>query len=302
MTDERAPAPNHPRVSIGLPVYNGSRYLAAALDSLLGQTFADFELIICDNASTDDTQAICGNYAARDPRIRYIREPANTGAVRNHNRTIELARGEFFKWAAHDDVYAPQFVERCVRHLDAHPETVLAFSRTRFIDQDGTPLAEYPHPLNLASPSRGERFLGYVCANHVMVEDYGLVRTDVLRQTPLLGNFVWSDMVLFGELALYGPFFEVPEILFFRREHPQRAMQANRDAKSLSEWNDPRKSGGSIAPTWRALREYLAALFRAPLTVGERAGLIIGTVKRGYWTGSLPRELGDVARLALHRR
>lgn len=302
MSGEQVPVAARPRVSIGLPVYNGERYLAAALDSLLAQTFADFELIICDNASTDATQAICADYAARDPRIRYIREPANTGAVRNHNRTIELAQGEFFKWAAHDDVYAPEFVERCVRHLDTHPQTVLAFTRSRFIDQHGAPLADYPHPLNLASPSRSERFLGYVCANHVMVEDYGVVRTSVLRKTPLLGNFVWSDMVLFSELALYGPFFEVPEILFFRREHPQRAMQANRNAKALSAWNDPRRSGGSVAPTWRALREHVAALFRAPLSVRERAGLIVGTLKRGYWTGSLPRELGDVARLALHRR
>jgi len=302
MNDSSPTAATRPRVSIGLPVYNGERYLAAALDSLLGQTFADFELIICDNASTDATPDICTAYAARDPRIRYVREPANTGAVRNHNRTIELARGEYFKWAAHDDVYAPEFVERCVQHLDAHPLTVLAFSRSRFIDPDGAPLSDYHHPLDLACPSRHERFLGYVCANHVMVEDYGLVRTSVLRKTPLLGNFVWSDMVLFAELSLYGPFFEVPDVLFFRREHPQRAMQANRDAKALSAWNDPRKSGGSVAPTWRALREYVAALLRAPLTARERASLVIGTLKRGYWTGSLPRELGNVARLALHRR
>lgn len=285
-----------------MPVYNGDNYLAPALDSLLAQTFTDFELIICDNASTDRTQEICSQYAARDARIRYFREPSNTGAVRNHNRTIELARGEFFKWAAHDDVYAPTFIERCVSHLDANPETVLAFTKSRFIDPEGALLDEYRHPLDLSNRSRVKRFLAYAFASHTMVEDYGLVRMEILRKTPLLGNFVWSDMVMFGELALHGPFFEIPDILFFRREHPERAMQVNRDAKSLSTWNDPRKSGGQIAPTWKVFAEHIASLFRVPLTPGERFSLTIGTIKRGLWTRRLAGELGDLIRFALRGR
>ena len=103
-----------PKVSIGLPVYNGERYLREALDSILGQTFRDFELIICDNASTDETAAICADYAARDPRIRYHRQTHNIGATANFNHTFELARGAYFKWAAHDDVLAPTWLEKCV--------------------------------------------------------------------------------------------------------------------------------------------------------------------------------------------
>src|SRR5690606_34223573 len=120
----------------------------AALDSLLAQTFTDFELIISDNASTDGTQSICESYASRDPRVRYIRQARNIGAARNHNYTVEVARGELFKWAAHDDLYSPRFLDACVAELDAHPEAVLAFSRTCFIDENGEFMRDYRHPLD----------------------------------------------------------------------------------------------------------------------------------------------------------
>lgn len=302
MTATRSTAERTPRLSIGLPVYNGERYLSAALDSLLNQTFRDFELIISDNASTDSTQEICAHYAAQDSRIRYAREPSNTGAVRNHNRTIELSRGEYFKWAAHDDVYAPTFLERCIAHLDSNPATVLAFTGSQYIDQDGAFLEKYQHPLDVANQDRGERFLAYTFSSHVMVEDYGVIRRSVLNRTPLLGNYVWSDMVLFAALALHGPFYEVPETLFFRREHAQRAMQTNRNAKSLSTWSDPKKSAGSIAPTWKVLAESIAALRRAPITTREQIVLTLGTIKRARWTGRLAGEAADFFRFALRGR
>src|ERR1051326_2036095 len=107
-----------PRVSIGLPVYNGQQFLEEAINSLLAQTYSDFELIISDNASTDATEQICRAHAAADPRIRYYRNDKNRGPVWNLNRVFELARGELFKWAAHDDVCAPTLVERCVEVLE----------------------------------------------------------------------------------------------------------------------------------------------------------------------------------------
>ena len=100
-------ATDGPRVSIGLPVYNGDNYLAETLDSILAQTFTDFELIISDNGSTDRTEAICRRYAAQDHRVRYVRNPSNLGAARNYKRAFELARGEYFKWNGHDDPLAP---------------------------------------------------------------------------------------------------------------------------------------------------------------------------------------------------
>ena len=118
-----------PRVSIGLPVYNGERWLAEALDSLLAQTYSDFELIISDNGSTDDTQAICEEYAARDRRIRYIRQEINRGLAWNWNCVFEESAGDYFKWAACDDLYHPTFLERCVQILDQYPDVAWCHTR-----------------------------------------------------------------------------------------------------------------------------------------------------------------------------
>src|SRR5262245_31410059 len=117
-----------PRVSIGVPVYNGERYLRECIDSILGQTFRDFELILSDNASTDATRTICEAYATRDPRVRYYRNEQNLGACRNFNRCVELARGDYFLWAAHDDAIAPEYLARCVEALDRDPSVVLSHS------------------------------------------------------------------------------------------------------------------------------------------------------------------------------
>jgi glycosyltransferase involved in cell wall biosynthesis len=107
----------NPKVTIGVPVYNGEKYLAAALDTLLAQSFEDFELIISDNASTDCTEEIARAYAARDGRVRYERSGANRGCAWNHNRVFALARGRYFRWAAHDDLCAPTLLARTVELL-----------------------------------------------------------------------------------------------------------------------------------------------------------------------------------------
>ncbi len=130
-----------PRVSVGLPVYNGADYVAEAIKSILGQTYQDFELLIQDNASTDATENICRAYAARDPRVSYVRNLRNVGAAANYNLVFERARGHYFKWAAHDDVCAPDFLVRCVGALDRDPAVVLCCGQTRLINDDGSPVA-----------------------------------------------------------------------------------------------------------------------------------------------------------------
>jgi len=128
--------PNVPKVSIGLPVYNGERYLREAIDSILAQTMDDFELIICDNASTDGTEVVCREYVDRDDRIRYYRNDDNLGASRNFNRTVELALASYFKWAAHDDALAANYLARCVEILDHEPTVVLSHSDAWIIDEN----------------------------------------------------------------------------------------------------------------------------------------------------------------------
>ncbi|MGH9198508.1 MAG: glycosyltransferase family 2 protein, partial [Acidimicrobiia bacterium] len=130
---ESHPTLPEPRVSIGLPVYDGEDFIAEQIESLLKQSFGDFELIIADNASTDRTQQICLGYSAQDPRIRYIRNATNVGPVANHNLLIDSARGGYFKFAAHDDIHERDFLARCIEVLDSDASVVLAYpQRVRF--------------------------------------------------------------------------------------------------------------------------------------------------------------------------
>ncbi len=131
------PGSRTPRVSVGLTVYNGEPFLAETLDSLLAQTFEDFELIICDNASTDRTAEIVGDYAARDARIRYVRHPRNFGASGNERRAFALSRAPYFRWSGADDLYAPESIARCVEVLDRDPRVVLTYPKAKFIDDRG---------------------------------------------------------------------------------------------------------------------------------------------------------------------
>ncbi len=126
-----------PRLSIGLPVYNGENFLAESLDALLGQSYENFELIISDNASTDGTADICRRYEKQDSRIRYIRQPRNIGCAPNHNFVTRQARGELFKSASHDDLYARDLLRLCIDALDEHPDVVLAHSWSAVIDDSG---------------------------------------------------------------------------------------------------------------------------------------------------------------------
>lgn len=262
-----------PRLSIGLPVYNGERYLAESLDALLGQTFEDYELIISDNASTDGTEEICRTYAARDSRIRYFRQDTNIGACPNHNYTFHAARGELFKWTSYDDLYGRDLLRRCVEALDARPEVVLAHSHQAIIDGAGRITHTVDYPLDTDVESAPARFRSLLFA--VGGDDfYGVIRSEVLRRTPLNNSYHHSDRTLVAELALAGRFHQVPEVMFFRRDHPGRAERAKPTKRSRSANMDPRRADRLRHPTVRLLAEYVwgfvSAINRTPLSAADR--------------------------------
>src|SRR3954463_12928543 len=127
-----------PLVSIGLPVYNGEHFIAAALDSLLAQDYAPIELIISDNASTDRTPEICREYAANDPRVRYYRISTNVGVIKNFNRVFERSTGDYFMWAGDHDLRAPTYVSRCMEIMTADPSVVLCCTQTVRVASDSS--------------------------------------------------------------------------------------------------------------------------------------------------------------------
>jgi glycosyltransferase involved in cell wall biosynthesis len=264
---------NKPRVSIGMPVFNGENYLEESLDSILAQTYSDFELIISDNASTDNTQEICLKYAANDSRIRYIRHKVNVGAAKNHNDVFELSSGEYFKWAAHDDLCAPEFLEKCVKVLDQDPSIILCYSRTKEIDKRGTVLREYTAKPNLSLLEPSERFFECVCVPHSQVAVFGLIRMISLKKTRLIGSYSSSDRVLLGELTLLGRFYEIPEYLFLKRDHQKQHWRVYATRQSRVAWYDPARAEKMkiTFPHWRLLLEHYISIKRAPLNLQERA-------------------------------
>ncbi|MGH3993656.1 MAG: glycosyltransferase family 2 protein [Pseudonocardiaceae bacterium] len=262
-----------PRLSIGLPVYNGEQYLSEALDALLGQSYEDFELIISDNASTDGTEDVCRRYLAQDQRIRYVRQPRNIGAAPNHNFVFRQARGELFKWASHDDLYARDLLRRCVEALDEDPHMVLAHAWHAIIDGAGTVTETFDYQLATGSPQAPERFRSLLFAPGGD-DFYGVIRADVLRRITPHDSYHHADRTIVAEIALHGPFHQVPELLYFRRDHPTRAERANPTKRTRCANLDPRRADRLRHPTVRLLAEYVwgfvAALRCAPLSPAER--------------------------------
>jgi glycosyltransferase involved in cell wall biosynthesis len=249
-------SPRVPRVSIGLPVFNGEEFLSSAIGSILAQTYTDFELIISDNASTDRTQAICREYAASDPRIRYYRNDHNLGAAVNFNRTFELASGEYFKWAAHDDMLAPEYLERCVAALDAHPEAVLCQTLVKQIGAFGEFLANFDTSAPGAdSPLPSERFGASILTFHHAIDVYGVIRAEALAKTPLHLPHAGSDKALLADLALGAPFVYVKEPLFIHRDHPGRFVhQALKSRDEILVWYGADRSAKQVWSWWRHYR------------------------------------------------
>ncbi|MHC4337046.1 MAG: glycosyltransferase family 2 protein [Planctomycetota bacterium] len=283
---------DRPLVSVGMPVFNGERHIREAIDSILNQTYENFEFIISDNASTDGTEEICRGYAAKDARISYYRNKENLGLARNYNRVFELSKAEYFKWAAHDDLCAPEYIERCVEVLDHMPLVVLCYTQTILVDKHGEYLQHCRDNCNLSSlrPSKRLRdlFSNLALSNPV----FGVIRANTLRKTNLLGNYVASDITLLAELALRGNFYEVPDRLFFRRDHPEKSNRAypTRDQRAIL--YDPKNRGKIHLPDWRLFFEHLFCIKRVQMSFYEKTCCYIYMAKWFSWKWrQLGREL-----------
>jgi len=270
---------NKPRVSIGLPVFNGENFLKETLDSIMAQTYSDFELIISDNASTDSTQQICLTYASKDRRIRYYRNKRNLGACKNFNRLFKFSSGEYFKWAAHDDVLAPEFLAKCIDILDSDPSIVLCHSKTGCIDEQGKLVSVYPRIPALNSQKPQERFAELITFRHLQWAIFGLIRANVLRMTSLIGSYIGSDKNLLTEIGLIGRIYEIPEFLFFRRMHPQSYSDTSRKSNQEDLYWWTTEGGNIILLYMRNILEYFKSVGHIPLKWSERLSCYAKLVK-----------------------
>jgi glycosyltransferase involved in cell wall biosynthesis len=281
-------------VTIGLPVYNGMPWLPEALHSALAQTFADLEVVVADNGSTDETEAFCRDLAARDPRLRYERSEVNRGAAYNYNRVLELARGDYFKWFADDDLCDPELVEQSVAVLDARPGVSLVYPRTRFIDANGATLSTFDDEGLLARwprdpVARGRRMLEALFDREhgldaiCTVGVFGLTRTAVLRRIRPMGAYHGADWTIVMELALAGEVVQLPGSLSAIRRHEgavswQNFQDVSRAdyAASQQAFHDPARRGWLAAELglWRHYWELAAAIVTAPQPRANRLRLL----------------------------
>lgn len=270
-----------PAVSIGLPVFNGERFLEGSARALLGQTFTDIELIICDNASTDGTADICSQLADEDRRVRVVRHETNIGAAANFNSAFTAARGRYFKWAADDDHHEPTYVEACVSALEGRPEAPLAYCRAQSIDATGRILRpDWGDRSDLASDQIEVRLAAALARprDPIPLPMFAVMRRDVLAATGLLQPMPEFDRALIAELALHGPFIEVPKVLFGHREHGDRmgpvlASDSRAAARLLGRQ--------SLLPHWTLVRRHLASISRRP--PGSPAAALVLEVVRWAW-------------------
>ena len=288
------------RVAIGMPVWNGERFLSQAIESILGQTFSHFQLVISDNASTDATEEICRSYAEQDKRIIYIRQPNNIGAAPNHNFVFRQPSGQYFKFAAHDDILAPRFIEECVRVLDADEGAVLCSPATVLINDDGSPVPyvdgkgmvdnsgrvwpvvpESNSLLTSADPA--ERFAGVLLNMFMALEIFGLIRRSALERTSLMPSHAGGDKVLLAELALIGRFHLHDIALFYRRCHAGQ-YSAAASGRYMAAWFSGKK-GSMFSHQLRLLAAYIRVALSAELTSEQRYRCLTAICRRSVTRG-----------------
>lgn len=267
-----------PKITLGLLVYNGERYLDQTIDCLLAQTYGDFVLLISDNASTDGTEDICRSYAAQDRRISYIRQRENIGAMGNFNYLASRATTDYFKWCAADDLIAPSFLTTCIEFLESQPDFVLCHSSTRTIGFDDSEL-----PNDIIKPSGAsehipiglnreyqpwQRFRDVLLGSTAVMDLWGVIRTAPLKDTGLLSPYVGYEKVLMAALSLRGRFAELPQQLFSYRIHPDSfSSRVAEDARQ--EWCNP-AAEQTTYPRLKYLDGYFDAIDKSRLSAGQK--------------------------------
>jgi glycosyltransferase involved in cell wall biosynthesis len=274
-----------PLVSIGLPVYNGENFVAEAIQSVLNQTFANWELIICDNWSTDRTLAICQQFAETDSRIRIYQNPRNMGVCFNYQEVLRRSRGEYFKWMAHDDLFAPQFIESCIQELQTNCALVLVFPKMCFVDAGGQMLRKQACELSvaeLAPEARAEQLMKLASRGMDFIWlAYGLFRRNILEQSGGMGLYAGADQVLLFKVVLRGAIKQTNEVMFFRREHPKaetcRGGSTVRERAKAAYADDNRRF---VFPWCRILKEHLMCILKSPISLWGRARCTAAVLKR----------------------
>lgn len=282
-----------PLVSVGLPVWNGLPYIKKSLTSLRQQDFGSYEIVVCDNASTDGTGDYLREQAAADDRVRYFRNDENIGGTRNFNRTLELARGRYFKWSGADDFVSDGVISRCVELLRSDPSTILAFPQTILVDEDGKEIEIHDDGTGWERARPSERFEFSLKRWGLCNLLYGVARTDVLLDTRLLQDYPGSDLVLQADLAIRGRIRQVKGEYLYRRIHSRAT--GGLEEESLAQFYVPDREESFDAKFLRLFRHLADTAWSADVDLSEKRDMFGALVRHGIWARK--RLAGELATL-----
>jgi glycosyltransferase involved in cell wall biosynthesis len=226
-----------PTVSIGMPVYNGEAYIRQAIDSVISQTFTDFELVISDNCSTDGTEMICKEYIKKDSRIKYIQQPVNIGAINNFNFLLKHARGLYFTWLTCDDFLDASFLEVIVQYLDKHADVALCFSDSSDV-KNGTVVRKIFHN-NIRDNIDWTiaRRIFFTWKHRHVLAIYGIYRLRLLHENNIYfqpgftGMSFGAEHSILARVALQGKIVALPVLLRYETKHDESLSES--EAKSV---------------------------------------------------------------------
>ena len=265
-----------------MPAFNAARHIQAAIDSILAQSISDLELIIYDNASTDNTEDLCRQAATRDPRVHYFRNERNLGGAENYNLTLRAARGRYFKWSSSNDLCHPEFLRVCISALESNQDAVVAYPRTLLFSDDPNTGKPYDDNLGLDVDDPRVRFTRYVDRvglNNLM---NGVCRTDMLRRVPPIKPYVGSDQVTTAAMTLHGKVIEIPSEYFYRRiDQYSSARIAGGDA--VRRHYDPSGKKRMVFQLWRLYLEYIGTAIASPVSVRQRILIVGSMLQRMMW-------------------
>jgi len=271
-----------PLISIGIPAYNAAVTIVSTIEGLLAQSCGDFELIVSDNASTDATRDVVENYMLRDPRIRYERQPVNIGANGNYSHLVRRARGEFFKWCSSSDWCAPIFLERCLKELLPHADTVPVAPRTRLFQGSPGTSQDYAFDIEVLDDTPLARFTRLYSTLRLNNAMNGLIRMSALRRTRLVEPYLSADVVLLGHLAMLGKFRLLPERLFYRRMEAAYAT-CLQDPGAVLKHHYPQVSARTLLQGSRQQMGRVRAALSVAMPIGEKLRSLIYVAKTCYW-------------------
>ncbi|HQX33237.1 MAG TPA: glycosyltransferase family A protein [Thermomonas sp.] len=281
----KIPRTGFPLVSIGLPVYNEARFIEASLASLRNQDYPNLEIIISDNASTDNSLEICKRHGAEDDRIRIETLAVNHGAIANFRRTLDLANGEFFMWASGHDLWSPDLVSSCVAELQENGNACLAFASSHWIGAQGEALMRSSGWTDTRGLSAVARLFTIFWGN--MHPILGVMRMSQLRACRPLLNITGSDLVLLSDMVLRGDFVHALQPSWYRREFREETeYQAKLDRYASPSVAISKSRLQRIFPLLQLPFALNGVVMRSTLPATDKIATLIA-----LWSSFLPRYL-----------